>query len=261
MVKFMRWLIALLSKLKALVYDSYTGLRKRRLVLIASVVAAVTVAAIVVGTLPSSGSPSDGISAGTDSGTDGETPGVVVPGGEDGNTFMPNDRYTPATPNHKPTVAPDKPDVEQQGAKDIQSSGGVSEDTAPADVPYPDTNIYSQVSNKQELRTVISNKVAKINNDYLLYMDAVLVHGSDWKTFASDAILHLSDATLMGEYVRESFSGGAIAAWNALEPVMVKYREELYLCESEIDFRSVAAGETRRGAIELTAAFLAAPKN
>jgi hypothetical protein len=255
-----------ISQIGNLFYDSYTGLKKKRVVVAALSCVVFTACVIAAARLVPDVFSSDPET--TDLQGDPQyDPGVSGPGNTsvprpEGDTgkgdtpeFVPAARYTSPTPTEVEDELPERWSRPVFG--DLEASGGIPDGATTDEGITPSPSSKYEVSDPARLRSVVLKTVEKINGNYLLSMDTALESG-DWKSFVSDMVLVLSDVPLIGERVRGTLGSASRDAWEELEPALTRLREELYACETAEDAREVAGGEARLNAVELSGRFYSA---
>jgi len=268
-------------------YDSYSGLKTKRIIVVSSAtIVAVALLIVVIRAVPY-GKISTTITQGINVAIDTILPEDIATDVK--NTLGTNNKETTVTYGefHYPEIennpttedkdsgfivkdfpSKDEKDIEKETKVwksdwvppvlgDIQSIEGESVTKGEGKSPTVTESRYTSWSTPNELQNIVLMATEVIQDDILLQINNDIVYES-WETYVLSARAALVDIPALGEQITANMTEDTVAIWSQLEKVYNTLYSDLYACESGVDLSRVAVSDTYNQAVNLTAQFMRA---
>ena len=268
-------------------YDSYTGLKKKRIAIASASTLSVILLVVLFVTIVPNGRLADLVTDGIVNTADGLLPesvadgikkmfkketyglfelpklevGQTVPADTGDSIVVPKDYGNDETfgvwvwTNHsRPPKIGDI--ITTAGEETTEDKTATTEQKSNAEEVRTTSGKYSW-GTKVELKSKAYRKAEYVQDVLLLKINDV-VEAEGWKTYGIDVQSALVDIEELGKEIRSGMSAGTVALWERLEPVYKEFYSQVYACENNIDLSRVAGSEIHTQAVNLTAEFLAA---
>lgn len=267
-------------------YDSYTGLKKKRIAIAAGSSLSVVVLLVVFLSVVPNGALTKVVTDGITNVADTLLPDNIADGlkkilgkGEKGLFKYPEPQvgFTVPSDTGNSVIIPQNQSRDETygiwvwrgrneppALGDILSTEGEStkpETKAPAKdkggievLPAPSKYSWNTLS---ELRGKANRTMESVQDTLLLRINKA-IEKDEWYSYSIDVRTALVDIEVLGKEIRENMSQQTVDVWNRLEPVYIKFYSDVYACEDSSDLRNVAGSDNYTLAVELTAEFLTA---